>query len=666
MRKVLLALCAVAALLAACTPKDVLPSSITLNKTAITLEEGGSFTLQALVNPSDAANKEVTWSSSADAVATVDQTGKIVAVKEGKATITATAKAASGVKGTCEVTVTAKAIPVTAVQLSETDPISMKPEETLQLSAVLTPSNATDNNVVWESDNTSVATVDANGKVTAVAGGVAYITAKAGGIASDALMVTVFEPRGMFAKYKSITLRQGQNLTGETAVWVYYGNENDYMNREDVDTAVWSSQDESIVTVENGDVRSVAPGSTTIKAEDGLGSSVTIPVTVVALPEITEDWLPGIQLISPTQLYDSQTGLGWFANGNRHLGKGYVEGTECFHVKDHEGVSETTGTNYLIAQCKFEPVDISSIQNPALYIRFYCNDISKLKLSGADSQIELASRGMDSQELNWTGGRVFTNWPGHAPEYAKYELKDGWNTIVLPFDGYAEGDVAGSFNPFNPKKVCWFRWYPSPYETNLLGADVEIAIDQLRVVDWTEYASIEAKNKQHWIESGTANNWAAYEYKEELDGHNGVFGATDEYIDHAISNIWLRARRDVWQARQYSIPANMETKDLKLVWQWWIDDPDFFNTWTTTIEIATGANTADAFDWKWTHQPGELNLKKGWNTIEEDLGAGFHHSDPDPHSLYTFRIVLTPETQHSPKAPSRHSYYIDDVRIVKK
>ncbi|MBQ6081404.1 MAG: Ig domain-containing protein, partial [Bacteroidales bacterium] len=126
MKKVLLALLAAAAILAACTPKEVLPSSIQLNKTTISLVEGENFTLQALVNPSDAANKEVTWSSSADVVATVDQTGKVVALKEGTATITATSKAASSVKGTCEVTVTKKPIPVTAVQIAE-EPDRMVP-----------------------------------------------------------------------------------------------------------------------------------------------------------------------------------------------------------------------------------------------------------------------------------------------------------------------------------------------------------------------------------------------------------------------------------------------------------------------------------------------------------------------------------------------------------
>ena len=173
MKKYLLALLAVLPILTACPPKEVLPTSVTLNKTTLTLVEGDNFTLQALVNPADAVNKEVTWSSSADAVATVDQTGKVVAVKEGKATITATSKAATSVKGTCEVTVTKKAIPVESVQLSETGPITLSLDETFTVSAVITPSNATDNNIVWSSDDVEVATVDANGVITAKGKGTA-------------------------------------------------------------------------------------------------------------------------------------------------------------------------------------------------------------------------------------------------------------------------------------------------------------------------------------------------------------------------------------------------------------------------------------------------------------------------------------------------------------
>ena len=64
----------------------------------------GTYTLKATVNPSDASNKNVTWKSSDDKIATVDANGKVTAVAVGKATITVTTED-GGKTATCEVTV---------------------------------------------------------------------------------------------------------------------------------------------------------------------------------------------------------------------------------------------------------------------------------------------------------------------------------------------------------------------------------------------------------------------------------------------------------------------------------------------------------------------------------------------------------------------------------
>ena len=78
---------------------------MTLNKTALTLEVGANETLSATVEPSDAADKSVQYSSSDETVATVTPVqGKVTAVKPGTATVTA--KTVNGKTATCEVTVT--------------------------------------------------------------------------------------------------------------------------------------------------------------------------------------------------------------------------------------------------------------------------------------------------------------------------------------------------------------------------------------------------------------------------------------------------------------------------------------------------------------------------------------------------------------------------------
>lgn len=708
MKKYLMALLAVAFVLTACTPKEVLPSSISLNKTELNLVEGDSFTIQALVNPSDAVNKELTWASSAEAVATVDQTGKVVAVKQGEATITATAKAASAVKATCKVTVTEKAIPVEAVQLSEAGPVTLAQNETLELTAVITPSNATDSNIEWKSDDVSVATVDANGVVTALGKGTARITATVGGVTSEPLVVTVTVPMPMFAKFESMELRVGNRLTGDTSVWVYYGTEDDYLNRVEMKycDAEVSSSDESVVKVvkpiafpdpndptqpmdptdENLtlDVTAVGPGVAEITIEDVNGAKKVIPVVVTAKSEITYDWLPGKELVSTKTLYNEDTKIGWRADYcDITLGEGYAPGTECVHFSNYNGVSSTTNTNYLIASCKFYPVDIEEIPNPALYIRFYISDTTAVKFDGANSQIELTSGGdMDNQELTWTGGRVFKNWYSKVDQEENgdikklYDIRNGWNTLVLPLEDYAEyingggkmyPNSADVFNPFNPKKVCYFRWYSNPWETDLMGKNFEFAIDQFRIVDWTEYVSVEEKTRELWMESGTANNCAAYAYLENKDGHEGVFGGKDEFMGTgAISNFWLRdwGGTGRWAAREWSLPPNVAIEDLKFVWQLWVDDPDFIGALDTRLEICTGSTKYDTDNFTWSYLPGKLKLQKGWNIIEEDFAAATVAGKKlNPRSLYTFRLVWT---NSDGLQPSRHSYFIDDIHIVKK
>ena len=165
-------------------------TSVSLDKTSLGLTEGDTETLTATVEPSDATNKNVTWSTSDASIATVTD-GVVTAVAPGTATITVTTE--DGNKAaTCAVTVTAATVPVTGVTLNKTS-TSLYVGDTETLTPTITPDNATNKNVTWSSDDTSVATVDASGLVTAVARGTAVITATAadGSGASASCTVTV-------------------------------------------------------------------------------------------------------------------------------------------------------------------------------------------------------------------------------------------------------------------------------------------------------------------------------------------------------------------------------------------------------------------------------------------------------------------------------------------
>ena len=149
-------------------------ASANLNEQSIILEEEENYQLIATVLPENAENKNISWESSDDSVATVDENGLVTAIATGTATITVTTED-NEFTATCEVTVTEKTIAVSSVSLNENE-ITLDKEETYQLIATVLPENASNKNVSWESSDDSVAIVDENGLVTAIAAGAATIT----------------------------------------------------------------------------------------------------------------------------------------------------------------------------------------------------------------------------------------------------------------------------------------------------------------------------------------------------------------------------------------------------------------------------------------------------------------------------------------------------------
>lgn len=150
-------------------------TSVTLDKTEAALTVGNTLTLAATVLPENATDPTVTWKSGKASVATVDENGVVTARKAGTAVITATAGDCSA---KCTVTVTAKEVASTGAALN-VESATVAVGGTVPLTVSLKPANTTESveSTTFASDDSNVATVDANGVVTGVAAGTATITA---------------------------------------------------------------------------------------------------------------------------------------------------------------------------------------------------------------------------------------------------------------------------------------------------------------------------------------------------------------------------------------------------------------------------------------------------------------------------------------------------------
>lgn len=189
-------------------------SEVTIKPASAEVKEGETVQLSATVTPAD-ASQAVEWASLDTSVATVDENGLVKGVAQGSTKIFARSKADPDKQGSCEITViqdpTLKGIALSATELN------LKVGQAQTLTVIYTPSYASNKNVTWTSDDSSVATVSAEGKVTALAEGSATVTATSeeGGFTASCA-VTVSKSEGIRV-YCTLVNRSGDPfyLNGE-------------------------------------------------------------------------------------------------------------------------------------------------------------------------------------------------------------------------------------------------------------------------------------------------------------------------------------------------------------------------------------------------------------------------------------------------------------------
>ena len=255
-------------------------TSVTLDKTDLTLDVNDTEKLTATVNPNDATNKTVTWKSDKPEIVEVDSNGNVTAKAAGTATITATA---DGKSASCKVTVNGQpaTVPVQSVGLN-TNKVELSVGEENKLVATVTPEAATNKEVTWASSTPEVATVDQDGKVVAQKPGNATITVTTkDGNKTATCEVTVKETpvavTGVGLNTNKVELSVGEEnklvatVTPEAAA-----------NRD----VTWNSSKPAVATVDStGKVVAQAPGTTTITVTTVDGNkTATCEVTVKETP----------------------------------------------------------------------------------------------------------------------------------------------------------------------------------------------------------------------------------------------------------------------------------------------------------------------------------------------------------------------------------------------
>lgn len=246
--------------------------SLSFNKPELSLSVGQSVQMEYTMEmePAEATRPQLVWESSDPSVLSVDQKGLVTALKTGKATLTLSGGEASA---SCAVTVTVPAESLAFEQ--ESYQVSMGKTLVLPLTAL--PEGANES-YSWESSDTAIATVGADGTVTGVAPGTVTITVTGANATASCTVTVTIPPERIVLSQEELSLNVGS--TQPLAAVVMPENATDKQ-------VTWESSDTAIVTVgADGTVTAVAPGSAAVTVRCGeVTASCTVTVTAPEPPK---------------------------------------------------------------------------------------------------------------------------------------------------------------------------------------------------------------------------------------------------------------------------------------------------------------------------------------------------------------------------------------------
>ncbi len=274
---------------------------ITLNATDLTLAPDGTAVLVATLQPENAKQVKLIWTSSDETIATVDENGNVKALKEGTVTITVTTEDGK-YSASCTVTISKETVAVEGVAISGATQVNVG--GTIRLNATIYPDNATNKEVTWSSSNPYVAKVDKNGNVTGLKAGKVTITVKTvdGGYEAS-YTVTVKansnnnNPSGPSTPSNPDTPDNPSKPSTIEPSGVRISGANDMIvgdkgkltatitpNNANAKTELtWASSNPGVITVgQSGNITAVAVGSATITVTTENGKTASVTITVKA------------------------------------------------------------------------------------------------------------------------------------------------------------------------------------------------------------------------------------------------------------------------------------------------------------------------------------------------------------------------------------------------
>ena len=317
----------------------VMATDISVSPASLTLTDTTPVQLDTEVLPANASNKNVTWTTSNENVVAVSATGKVTAVANGTAVVKATTQDGTNLSASCQVTVNLP-VPAQSITLDQNSLSFTEAGQTAQLKATVRPNNATDKSVMWESTNKGVATVNANGLVTAVGSGTCVIiaTTQDGTNLTASCAVTVSIDYTIYATGISLdvydmTLTQ-KGETRQITATVQPSNAT-------TKSVTWTSNDRNVATVDSrGMVTAVANGTASITATTQDGTNLTAQcVVTVNVPTV----IPETDLTT----YVGTTAADWNTNSivAEQYGPGVTtrDGRQTALVERYQQPADVTG-----------------------------------------------------------------------------------------------------------------------------------------------------------------------------------------------------------------------------------------------------------------------------------------------------------------------------------